>query len=312
MITVANAPESQAKLSRISSFGNAQDDTQYKELRFNLAYSLQTSLDIHTTLEIFFSHIQDLVSVSGLSYEYEQGGISLSLGKREQHTVAYQLASDTLRLGSIIFFRHKRFTETELAVLEMLIGVLFFPLRNALLYREAVLSSMRDALTGVGNRHAMDLSFARELKLANRHDRPLSILVIDIDHFKKVNDDIGHHSGDIVLKQMAQLIQQTLRETDQIFRYGGEEFVALLQNTNAFGAHLIAERLRACVEALPVAIANKELFCTISIGVCSFNGSDSAAELFEKADQALYRAKNSGRNRVEAWTHDDEKTQKSA
>lgn len=312
MITLANTADSQTKFNLISGFAHAADDNQYKELRFNLAYSLQASLDIQTTLEIFFNQIQDLVSVSGLIYEYEQSGIVISLGKREAHTVSYQLASDALRLGSIIFSRSKRFTETELAVLEMLIGVLFFPLRNALLYREAVLSSMRDALTGVGNRHAMDLSFSRELKLANRHDRPLSILLIDIDHFKKVNDSIGHHNGDIVLRHIAKTIQHTLRETDQIFRYGGEEFVALLQNTNAFGAHLIAERLRACVEALPVPVAGKELLCTVSIGVCSFNGNDSAAELFEKADQALYTAKNSGRNRVEAWTHETEKTQKSA
>lgn len=275
---------------------------------FNLTYALQTSLELDKTLEIFFNQIQEFVITSSLAYQFEEKNISTSLGQREQHTISYKLSSEDLCLGNISFSRSKRFSETELSVLEMLIGILFLPLRNSLLYREAVLSSMSDPLTEIGNRKALDISFDRELKLAKRYDQALSVLLIDIDHFKAVNDSVGHRNGDKTLVQIVKTIQNTLRETDQVFRFGGEEFLALLNNTGAVDAKLIADRIRLNVAMSPISLENQNLFCTVSIGVSTFDGFSSAEDLIEQADNALYKSKKGGRNRVEAWSSKKQKT----
>lgn len=290
------------KQNKLASVTSLVDESRFKELRFNLAYSLlQTSLDLDITLEQFFENLQEFVTTSGLQYKNEASGIEISLGKHCAHKAAYNIATDNTQLGNITFSRGKRFAETELAVLEMMIGILFFPLRNALQYRSALESSMQDSLTGIGNRHALENSFMREIKLAKRHHQALSVLMIDVDHFKRVNDSVGHVNGDETLKQIVKSIQQTLRETDQVFRYGGEEFVALLHNTGAHEAKVIAERIRINAAMSPVTLDNQDLFCTVSIGIGCFNGLESGKELLEKADAALYQAKNSGRNRVEVW-----------
>ncbi len=291
-----------AKQDKLASVTSLVDENRFKELRFNLAYSLlQTNLDLELTLEQFFEHLQEFVTTSGLQYKNEENCIEISLGKHCAHKAAYTIATDSTKLGNITFSRGKRFAETELAVLEMMIGVLFFPLRNALQYRAALKSSMHDSLTEIGNRQAMETSFLRETKLAKRHHQPLSVLMIDVDHFKRINDSVGHMNGDETLIQIVKSIQQTLRETDQVFRYGGEEFVALLHNTGAHEARVIAERIRVNVAMSPVSLENQDLFCTVSIGIGCFNGLENGKELLEKADAALYQAKNSGRNRVELW-----------
>ncbi|MFT5082249.1 MAG: diguanylate cyclase (GGDEF)-like protein [Lentisphaeria bacterium] len=297
MVTLASSHPQ--RLRKISTGVNGfPGENELKDLRFKLAYNLQSTLDLQTAIELFFDNIQDLVKVPGLTYSYKDAGIEIEVGEKQIHTAAYKIASTNTQLGQITFCRSACFVEPELAVLEMLIGILFFPLRNALLYREALESSLRDTLTGIGNRAAMDMSFSREIKLAQRHQQELSLLVIDIDYFKQVNDNAGHRSGDKALQCIAKNIQNTLRETDQIFRFGGEEFVALLNNTGLTEAKLIAERIRINVAMSPIAFEDQELMLTISIGVSDLNADDTTDTLFEKADSALYRAKDAGRNRV--------------
>lgn len=280
------------------------EESGIKEFQVNLAYSLmQSNLDLQTTLERFFSNVQDFVQTAGMCFSNKSEGIDISLGQNCAHTAAYNIDINNNSLGQLIFSRSKRFAETELAVLEMLIGVLYLPLRNALLYRDALEASMRDNLTGIGNRAALEVNFDREIKLAARHKQALSVLLLDVDHFKNVNDSVGHLNGDLALKQIVKTMQKTLRETDQVFRYGGEEFVALLHNTSAHEARVIAERLRLNVATSPVALDNKDLFCTVSIGVSSYGGLETAEELLARADSALYHAKNSGRNKVEWWSN---------
>lgn len=273
-------------------------ENELKDLRFKLAHKLQSTLDIQTSIELFFENIQDLVKVSGLRYEFTSSKLEVEVGKLHKHSATYNIASTNTNLGKIQFTRDKRFAEPELAVLEMLIGVLFYPLRNALLYREALENSMRDALTGIGNRAAMENSFAREIKLARRHKHSLALLLVDVDHFKAINDSVGHRNGDRTLQQLVKNIQQTLRGTDQIFRYGGEEFVALLHHTSIEEAYLIAERIRMNVALTPIALPGKDIFISLSLGVTTLQKKDDGDSFFERADKCLYEAKASGRNRV--------------
>lgn len=157
-----------------------------------------------------------------------------------------------------------------------------------------------DPLTGLANRRRFDERGAEMVELALRHQRPLSLLMIDLDHFKLVNDQYGHAVGDEVLVRMARLLEVTLRTGDLPVRLGGEEFVALLPETDAGQAREAAERIREAVENAPLMLADSRLVVfTVSIGVATLvEGGSALTKLLGSADAALYRAKRSGRNRV--------------
>ena len=159
--------------------------------------------------------------------------------------------------------------------------------------------SLTDPLTGLYNRRHLDSNVEREFMRAKRYKNDLSIAVIDIDFFKKVNDTYGHLCGDYILKETAYLILETLRKTDIVFRYGGEEFVALLTETPLDKAKIPLERLRANIEKYPFNFNGENIKVTVSIGASSVNENiNSADEFLDNADKALYTAKNNGRNKL--------------
>lgn len=159
--------------------------------------------------------------------------------------------------------------------------------------------SVTDPLTGLFNRRHLHQSLHVELDRADRYARPLSVLVIDCDNFKQINDTRGHLEGDQVLQGLAHLIGESLRSTDSAFRYGGEEFVVLLPEADTAAARLFAERLRERV-AIQAALANDaELAgCTISIGVAEYVRGEGEASFIHRADEATYEAKRRGKNCV--------------
>lgn len=159
-----------------------------------------------------------------------------------------------------------------------------------------------DALTGAYNRHRLDEDLRNELSRAKRHDHPLSLVMFDIDHFKRINDELGHVTGDHVLRTLAQTVWEMLRKHDTMFRYGGEEFLLLLPEIDLSGALAVAEKARMAIEALAMRHMEKVLpQITVSFGVASApQHGRTVRELLEAVDSALYRAKRNGRNRVEA------------
>lgn len=162
--------------------------------------------------------------------------------------------------------------------------------------------SISDPLTGCYNRRYFQEISPKMISAAQRHRRGISILMLDVDFFKKVNDDHGHPAGDAVLKEIAQACRSALREPDFLVRFGGEEFVAVLPDTATGEAQLVAERLREAVECLRVRTGDHELHVTVSIGLSEFDASEGSLEkAFARADIALYEAKRSGRNRVVAY-----------
>ncbi len=156
-----------------------------------------------------------------------------------------------------------------------------------------------DALTGIGNRRAFDESLSREFARAKRTDAPLSIAIIDLDHFKQVNDRFSHAVGDIVLKRVAASLQEASRGFDVVARWGGEEFALLLPETTLAAARATCERLREGVMAINFDDIDPALRITASFGVAEAAGADTHHRLLLQADEALYRAKANGRNRVE-------------
>jgi diguanylate cyclase (GGDEF)-like protein len=158
-----------------------------------------------------------------------------------------------------------------------------------------------DGLTGLANHRAFQEALKRDLARAEREKQPLSIVLIDADHFKKVNDTYGHPTGDHVLKTISALMQQVIRTGDLAARYGGEEFIMLLPNANAEGAKIVAERLRKAIEGTAMQGPDGPFQVTASFGVACTEGPGCGARgpaLIETADKALYDAKHGGRNQV--------------
>ena len=156
-----------------------------------------------------------------------------------------------------------------------------------------------DSLTGLHNRRWLEETYTRELKRSNDGNFSLSAFMLDIDHFKNINDTYGHLAGDQVLIAVAQEITRCLRPSDMPVRYGGEEFTVFLPNTTVDNAKIIAERLRAGVEKIRIALSTgKVINVTISVGFTERKDGDSVETIIKRADDALYHAKESGRNRV--------------
>ncbi|WP_243028435.1 GGDEF domain-containing protein [Thermus albus] len=175
------------------------------------------------------------------------------------------------------------------------VGLLYMLVRVKEGYLEAQLEAYTDPLTGLRNRRYLDLVLERELFRVQRYNRPLSLMILDLDNFKRVNDTHGHPVGDRVLKTLARCLEEHLRKSDRAVRLGGEEFAILLAETPLAQAVRLAGRLRQAVAALRVPpVAGM----TISIGVAEARPDDSPLSLLKRADEALYQAKRRGKNRV--------------
>jgi diguanylate cyclase (GGDEF)-like protein len=168
---------------------------------------------------------------------------------------------------------------------------------------EADLRAMarRDSLTGLLNRRSMDVSLDNRFALARQNARPISFLMCDLDHFKKLNDEHGHATGDLVLQRTAGRISAAVRDSDQVFRYGGEEIAVLLDDCGPADAMRIAEKIRESVKAAPRRSADPVLpTITISIGAAtSERGESELGQILARADDCLYQAKEGGRDQVQ-------------
>jgi diguanylate cyclase len=155
-----------------------------------------------------------------------------------------------------------------------------------------------DGLTGIYNRRYLDSRLTEELERSRRHGNPLSILMLDIDHFKMINDSHGHICGDYALRKISVLLQETVRSSDILGRYGGEEFCCVLPETAFEQAIVLAERCREQIAAKPLVCEDHQARITISIGVTAQHRDDTLDSIIKRADDALYQAKHTGRNRV--------------
>jgi diguanylate cyclase (GGDEF)-like protein len=173
-------------------------------------------------------------------------------------------------------------------------------LENAWLYRQIARISVTDGLTGLTNVRHFREQAQREHSRARRHNDPYTVLMMDIDHFKKINDVYGHPVGDTVLREMAAIFREAVRLTDLPARYGGEEFVAFLSRTRLPEAAIVGERIREAVERKVFAAPSLMIRCTVSVGVADYLPGTEGTEktVIGRADQALYSAKRGGRNRV--------------
>lgn len=169
-------------------------------------------------------------------------------------------------------------------------------------YQQSISMAVTDGLTGLYNRHYLNTHLDNMVRDALASNKPLSLMILDMDHFKMVNDTYGHDVGDQVLKQLSGVISNSIRSSDLAARFGGEEFVVLMPGTRIENAKDVASRMRHRIETTPFKVTHEigQLMKTVSVGMSSLNHmGDSGESLLKRADEALYRAKNGGRNRVE-------------
>lgn len=270
----------------------------HPEVLIKLQGRLQTTLDLEELLQIFFDGIQESVRLDGLHYVRPNSSSFIEIGTAARHNVRYNLQTQKEDIGELVFQRSTRFREQELANIEGLLSTLVFPLRNALQYLDAIEASYKDALTGAYNRAFLDQTLEREMEICRRQQGSLALLMLDLDHFKSINDNYGHCVGDTVIKEVVNCINQSIRQTDICFRYGGEEFLVMLNNASIKDVYHISERIRQSINNERFMYEKEPFKVTASIGFTQMQAFDNQESLIERADQALYQAKNNGRNQV--------------
>ena len=213
---------------------------------------------------------------------------------------AFPLMSEEGEITGCIVARSTldKLSKRDISYLEQLTRQSAITINRAKVYSKVLQYATLDALTNLNNRRQFEVRLKQEIATTKRQNNPLCAMMIDIDFFKKVNDTYGHASGDAVLRTVALIIKEHLRESDIPSRYGGEEFAVLLPYTHISEAKIVGERLRKAVENTEIPIDKKTINVTISMGLAEFDTKETGEELFERADKALYEAKESGRNRV--------------
>ena len=255
---------------------------------------------------------------AGLSWEIIEQGRPLCIDHYAAHphclpeilqlgihaVIGAPVVSGSECLGVLLIFStdpHKYFTPRQVSLLEAIGKQAGAAIHNALLFNEVQTLAITDPLTGLYNRRYLLTAGGSELVRACRYNHPLSVLMLDIDHFKRVNDTYGHPAGDAVLRAIAELCKTQLRVADITARYGGEEFAMLLVETFFQEALAVAERLRAAIEQTPIHTPQGIISVTASLGVAALDPDQPDPhlnDLLQRADLALYQAKQSGRNRV--------------
>ena len=247
--------------------------------------------------------INDYHTWPGRKREYDH------LPNRAMVSVPIHWSAEFLGVLNILAYAPHRYTEADMDMLVLFAMQAAIAIRNATLYGKIEQLSVTDELTGLLNRRGFFQLGEREFERALRFGRSLSALMLDIDHFKRVNDTHGHAGGDQVLRVLADCFRQNTRAIDIAGRYGGEEFALLLPEILQSETIQIAERLRQSMADLSIPIGSEngdsspvDISITVSIGVAALSqDGQSLTDLMDRADQALYRAKDSGRNRVIGW-----------
>lgn len=302
---MSSLPQADNKILPVKSNGNlasildAQQAASFVDKNnriLQITSLLQTSLSVEEIIAYFANEISSIIAHDHLNYVNEKLEINFVIGKRARHSLTYELTINDSNLGILSLTRSKKFTDADVEKLETLLCALHYPLRNALMYQEAVSAAHKDPLTGIGNRAAMSHAVHRQIELAFRHNRSLGIIMMDVDHFKAVNDKYGHASGDLVLQSLVACAEKSVRISDMMFRYGGEEFVIVLPETDEAGVLRLAKRIRRRVEKLETRVQDQSIRITVSVGLTTLQEPDDEKTFLTRADEALYKAKRDGRN----------------
>ncbi len=263
-----------------------------------LVAKLQTTLSIEEILTIFADHAKQLINLSGLQFQSSLGVCQSAESDTSQTPYSFDLDIENERLGQLIYFSKFPMGQAIKSKLQQLHSALIYPLRNAVMYNRVLRLATKDALTGLNNRSQFNDSLAQRLERCRRQHRPFSLMLLDLDNFKQVNDNFGHKIGDDVLQEFSKVLNKSVRGTDSIFRFGGDEFALLIDDPEFTTNKVIADRIMHLVAQSDLMAQYK---VTSSIGFTLANNQDCENEVFARADKGLYKAKAAGRNCARAY-----------
>ena len=275
-----------------------QEWTNAPDALTRLSRRLSTTLCLETQLGMIAEEALAIIPFDAMNYRNRiaRQDFVFSTGVGGPHRCEYRLSLEGNYYGTLSFHRRQRFSEDELTGFEMLISAVICPLRNACRFIAIEQAALTDSLTGIGNKRAMDEALRRAGALAERHGAPWSLILCDLDHFKRINDTFGHMVGDHILARSAEQIDRSLRTSDSVYRFGGEEFAVLLPHTSSGDAKDVADRIRLAIEGLRVDAEESLVSISASCGVATYLQGEDVDHWLARADEALYRAKDHGRN----------------
>lgn len=282
-----------AALRKISEQWRQNDDAYTR-----LCRRMATTLSLETLIAIFAEELAQLVGYDQLTYRHQVGHqeFVFASGMGGRHRCDYRLSLEGTNYGGLTLSRRRRFAEEELAAIEQMLSVAICPIRNACQFAQVQQAALTDALTHVPNKRALDEALSRESHLGDRHQQACTLILCDLDHFKKVNDTYGHVIGDHILKATAKELVRATRNSDAVFRFGGEEFAILLPHTEEAEARKVAERIRQYISGIMVNCGEHQVATTASAGIATRMAGETSDQWVARADEALYRAKAQGRN----------------
>lgn len=279
---------------RYFNSNDAQSAISTEELHLILQ-KLASSLDLSKLCDTFFAVIQQRLHITGIRVDNKLGQLSYGDTEEFSQSKQFELQCDNNVFAKISYFFRRALSFQDWQALKAMHHCLRFPLKNAITFAEAQQLAMRDHLTGLGNRAMYDDTLAKECHHAQRSGNYLSLVAIDLDKFKQVNDCFGHSEGDRVLMAVANAISQALRGSDYAFRFGGDEFCCVLKGADRHTSQQIVQRI--CSHINEQRILQRH-HVTCSFGIATLDAKDSESSLFKRADTALYEAKRAGRNQT--------------
>ena len=318
-----------------NEFRNLSDFLNYERILVEKLFSLLSSFVEYSAAGIYFASPDDFAEnmvyidtlgrnlsknlLSDISYDFfrkmeeykniKNGKfevVRMLLGKELDYDfgdlnskIIIPLVFDKKLIGGICFYTKKDMDYSSFRYFDIMISELLTLFKMKYQYTEKEFMSVLDGLTGLYNRRQFEIGLEQELNRTKRHPSDFSLAILDIDFFKKVNDTYGHQYGDYVLRTVADIMKQTFRKTDLLYRYGGEELVIVMPETNIEGATIPVQRLRRMIEDYNFEYNGVKSKVTISIGLTmNYQNLNTSAEILKSADEALYKAKETGRNRV--------------
>ncbi|MEL0640438.1 GGDEF domain-containing protein [Pseudoalteromonas aliena] len=264
----------------------------------DLVNKLQTSLVIEDVLAIYAKFVKQILNFSGLQFQSTLGTTQTSDSDTNTTPYIFDLSIDKEHLGQLIYFSQYQLNTAIEKKLRGLHSVLVYPLRNAMMYSRVLKLATKDALTGLNNRSQFNDFLSQKLENCRRYQRPFSLMLLDLDNFKQVNDNYGHKVGDDMLREFSKVLANSIRGTDSVFRFGGDEFALLIEDPEFTTNKVIAERIMCLVRKSPLMSKYK---VTTSIGYTLASSQDCDNAIFARADKGLYKAKASGRNCAKAY-----------
>lgn len=275
-----------------------RDWNETPDVLTRLTRRLSTTLNLETQLAILAEEIASVVPYDSLTYRHTIAtrDFVYATGMGGPHRCDYRLNLEGNFYGTLSLSRRQKFTDQELEGIELMLAAAICPIRNACQFITIEQASLTDSLTGVPNKRALDEALARASCLGERHGEQYSLILCDLDYFKQVNDQYGHVVGDHILKLAAAEIQKAVRNSDSVYRFGGEEFAILLPHTDETNARDVGDRIRAFINTILVNCGDSDVTVTASCGVANRLTDETADQWLARADEALYRAKAHGRN----------------